>query len=80
MSTIPIILFHVGHQDYLFMCLRQALFFDNEVHLIGDNVDYFKKQIEHSKFHIVNFQSTMNFHESLDLYTNIFLQTHSTLN
>jgi len=56
MSTIPTIIFHVGHQDYLFMCLRQALFFDNEVHLIGDNVDYIKKRIKHSKFHIVDFQ------------------------
>lgn len=36
MDTIPCILFHIGNHPYVHLCLKQALYFNNDVHILTD--------------------------------------------
>ena len=40
---IPIIIFHLGYKEYVYLCLLQALKYNNKVVLITDNVNMYKK-------------------------------------
>ena len=45
---IPIIIFHIGNQEYVRLCLQQALKYNKRVILISDNTNNFKDlNIEH---------------------------------
>jgi len=41
-KKIPIIIFHNGNQDYVKICINQALKFNNEIILINDNPNNYK--------------------------------------
>jgi hypothetical protein len=37
METVPVIIFHIGNQEYLHLCLKQAVYYKNDVRIITDN-------------------------------------------
>ena len=39
--NIPIIIFHIGNQEYVHLCLKQAIKYGNKVHILTDNKDNF---------------------------------------
>ena len=41
METIPVIIFHIGNQEYVHLCLKQALYYGNNVHILTNNPSQF---------------------------------------
>lgn len=39
--TIPIIIFHLGNQEYVHLCLKQAKKYNNNIHILTDNENNF---------------------------------------
>lgn len=37
METIPVIIFHIGNQEYVHLCLKQAVYYKNDVRIITNN-------------------------------------------
>lgn len=60
-KDIPIIIFHIGNQEYVHLCLKQATKYNNIVHILTDNKNYFN----------YNNVFSINFNE-YSLFTNKF--------
>ena len=43
MMNIPIIIYHLGYREYVPLCMKQALKYNDNVILITDNVETHKK-------------------------------------
>lgn len=42
MESIPTIIFHIGNQEYVHLCLKQALYHGNNVHILTNNPSQFQ--------------------------------------
>lgn len=51
---IPIIIFHIGNQEYVHLCLKQAIKYGNKVHILTDNENNFNYEnvvpVNYSKY------------------------------
>ena len=54
-NEIPIIIFHLGNQEYVKLCLKQLQKYDNNVILLNDNPNNFK-ELKNNNCNIVNYK------------------------
>ena len=54
-KNIPIIIFHLGNQEYVKLCLKQLQKYDNNVILLNDNPNNFK-ELKNNNCNIVNYK------------------------
>lgn len=67
-DRIPIIIFHKGAQEYVKICINQALKWDNYVILLNDNPDNYK-DIQSPNFKCVNYS---NYSKNADRFSKLF--------
>ena len=54
--NLPIILFHIGNQEYVHLCLKQSIKYGNKVHILTDN----KNNFNYSNVTSVNYRDYSN--------------------
>ncbi len=69
---IPVIIFHLGNQDYLKKCIQQAIYFKNPVFLIGDATNQYTNEMSKNLL-FKHFHIDTLIHDTL---TQQFLQTY----
>lgn len=69
-NNIPIIIFHLGYQDYVKLCLKQLQKYNNNVILLNDNPNHFK-DLFNNNCKVVNYKDYLiNTNKFIPLYKN----------
>lgn len=75
-NKIPIIIFHLGNQEYVNLCLKQLEKYDNNVILLNDNPSNFN-ELKNNTCNIVNYRDYyMNANNFTKLYKHFSSNSH----